>query len=209
MKLKDMTVASYLQILSSDAPAPGGGSASALSGAQGAALAAMAAGLTALSPKYDGEAARHIQARGLDQAGKLREQVDRDTDAFHLVASAYQMPKGTDEEKQARSRAIQAGTLASTQAPLETMALSLEALKTARELLGGFNTNAASDLGVAALQLLAAVKGAWLNVLINTVSMKDRDQAERFQREGQAILEEAEALAGDLYRQLEEIIRKS
>lgn len=203
MKLTEMTVEAYLALLSSDAPAPGGGSAAALCGAQGAGLAAMAAGLTVRSPKYDGTAAQRLQEDSLAQVQKLQDQIDRDADAFHLVSAAYKLPKDSDEARQKRSQAIQAGTLASTQAPLETMAVALEALQTARTLLGQFNANAASDLGVAALNLLAAVKGAWLNVLINTGSLKDRQQAEDCQRKGQSILQEAEALAAEIYQALE------
>ena len=209
MKLTEMTVSAYLDTMASDAPAPGGGSASALCGAQGAGLVTMVAGLTIGSKKYEDSRARCQEAldRGLPYVAALTAQIDRDTEAFNLVSAAFKMPKNTDEERSARSQAIQAGTLASTEAPLETMRLSLASLQNARTLLEGFNASAASDLGVAALDLLAAVKGAWLNVLITIGSLKDREKAESFRREGEAVLREAEALANGIYAEVEKIIQ--
>ena len=201
MKLTEMQVGAYLDTMASDAPAPGGGSASALCGAQGAGLVTMVAGLTVGSKKYAAHRERctEILHQGLPYVAELRAQVDRDTDAFNLVSAAFKMPKETEEERQRRSQAIQEGTLASTQAPLETMRLSLAALQNAQGLLEGFNKSAASDLGVAALDLLSAVRGAWLNVLINIGSLKDQEKAQAFRQEGEAILHEAEGLADRIY----------
>lgn len=208
MKLTEMTVDTYLDTMASDAPAPGGGSASALCGAQGAGLVTMVAGLTVGSKKYADfrDRCQETLDRGLPYVSSLTAQIDRDTDAFNLVSAAFKMPKNTDEERSARSQAIQAGTLASTEAPLETMRLSLAALRNAKTLLEGFNASAASDLGVAALDLLAAVKGAWLNVLINIGSLKDKERAENFRQEGGAILREAEDLANEIYAEVEKMI---
>lgn len=208
MKLTEMTVDTYLDTMASDAPAPGGGSASALCGAQGAGLVTMVAGLTVGSKKYADfrDRCQETLDQGLPYVSSLTAQIDRDTDAFNLVSAAFKMPKNTDEERSARSQAIQAGTLASTEAPLETMRLSLAALRNAKTLLEGFNASAASDLGVAALDLLAAVKGAWLNVLINIGSLKDKERAENFRQEGGAILREAEDLANEIYAEVEKMI---
>lgn len=210
MKLTEMTVNAYLDTMASDAPAPGGGSASALCGAQGAGLVTMVAGLTVGSKKYADyrERCQETLNKGLPYVSSLTAQIDRDTDAFNLVSAAFKMPKNTDEERSARSQAIQAGTLASTKAPLETMRLCLAALRNAETLLAGFNASAASDLGVAALDLLAAVKGAWLNVLINIGSLKDREKAESFRREGEEVLREAETLANGIYAEVEKMIQE-
>ena len=116
------------------------------------------------------------------------------------------MPKATDEEKAARSAAIQAGTLVSTEVPFETMVLALEALRTAEKLLAGFNDGAASDLGVAGWNLLTCVKGAWLNVCINIGSLKDTAKAEDFRSRGKVILKEAEEIAAAIAAKTEEII---
>ena len=79
-------------------------------------------------------------------------------------------------------------------------------MRNAKKLLDGFNVNAASDLGVAALDLLACVKGAWLNVLINIGSLKDTEKAEEFRTKGLAIVKEAEETANEIYREIEKII---
>ncbi len=208
MKLIDMTVSEYLADLASDSPAPGGGSAAALCGAQGAGLAAMVASFTIGRKKFADfeENALVVRDAELALVEKLKAQIDRDTEAFNLVAAAFKLPKATDEEKAARSAAIQAGTLVSTEVPFETMVLALEALKTAEKLLIGFNDGAASDLGVAAWNLLTCVKGAWLNVCINIGSLKDREAAESFRVRGLAILREAEEIAAKIAAKADEII---
>ncbi len=205
MKLVEMDLKTYLATMASDAPAPGGGSAAALCGAQGAGLAAMVAGLTIGRKKFaDFESAcLEVQAKELALLEKLTAQIDKDTEAFNMVAAAFKLPKSTDEEKAARSAAIQAGTLVSTQVPFETMALALEALRVADKLTAGFNSGAASDLGVAAMNLVTCVRGAWMNVLINIGSLKDTVAAEDFRTRGKAILQEAEALSAKIHAKAE------
>ncbi|MBE6921588.1 MAG: cyclodeaminase/cyclohydrolase family protein [Ruminococcaceae bacterium] len=208
MKLIDMTVSDYLNDLASVSPAPGGGSAAALCGAQGAGLAAMVASFTIGRKKYAEfeENAIAVRDAELVLTEKLKAQIDKDTEAFNLVAAAFKLPKATDEEKAERSRAIQAGTLVSTEVPFETMVLALEALKTAEKLLSGFNDGAASDLGVAAFNLLTCVRGAWLNVGINIGSLKDKEVAESFRTRGQEILREAEEIAARIAGHTDKII---
>ena len=208
MKLIDMTVSDYLNDLASVSPAPGGGSAAALCGAQGAGLAAMVASFTIGRKKFADFEENAIAVRDAELAltEKLKAQIDKDTEAFNLVAAAFKLPKATDEEKAERSRAIQAGTLVSTEVPFETMVLALEALKTAEKLLSGFNDGAASDLGVAAFNLLTCVRGAWLNVGINIGSLKDREKAEAFRVRGQEILREAEEIAARIAGHTDKII---
>lgn len=208
MKLIELTVSDYLNDLASDSPAPGGGSAAALCGAQGAGLAAMVASFTIGRKKFAEfeENAIAVRDAELFLVDRLKAQIDKDTEAFNLVAWAFKMPKTTDEEKQARSAAIQAGTLVSTQVPFETMVLALAALKTAEKLLSGFNDGAASDLGVAAWNLLTCVKGAWLNVCINIGSLKDKEAAESFRVRGLALLKEAEEIAAKIAAKADEII---
>ncbi len=208
MKLIDMTVSRYLDDLASVSPAPGGGSAAALCGAQGAGLAAMVASFTIGRKKFADfeENAIAVRDAELILTEKLKEQIDKDTEAFNLVAAAFKMPKTTEEEKAERSKAIQAGTLVSTEVPFETMVLALEALRTAEKLLAGFNDGAASDLGVAAFNLLTCVKGAWLNVCINIGSLKDRETAESFRVRGQEILSQAQEIAFRIENHTEKLI---
>ncbi|MCH5147046.1 MAG: cyclodeaminase/cyclohydrolase family protein [Clostridiales bacterium] len=208
MKLVDMTVTSYLDLLNSDAPAPGGGSASALCGAQGAALVSMVAGLTIGKKKYpdDQELCAEVAVKASKLKDALLQQVDKDTEAFNLVSAAFKLPKETDEEKAARSKAIADATLVATQVPFETMKLCLEALQYSKALIGHSNTNAASDLGVSALNLITCMKGAWLNVLINLGGVKDEAKANEFRTKGEEMVKAAQKQADEIYKATLEIL---
>lgn len=204
MKLTEMTVSQFLTELGSDSPAPGGGSTAALEGAMGAALSAMVHTLTtgkAAYADYETQIADGL-AQTKDLSNRLLAAVDSDTAAFLTVSEAFSMPKGTDAEKQARSAAIQKGLALCTESPFQMMVLSVETLAGIQRQLGYFNQSAASDLGVAALSLGAAVRGAWLNVLINLQSLKDKELAQTYQSKGQALLERADALSSQIYDQI-------
>lgn len=201
MKLAQMTVNEYLKLLGSDAPAPGGGSASALTGAQGAGLTAMVAALTIGKKKYEEYAGlcADIYDRAIECQNLLKSQIDLDTEAFNEVSAAYRLSRDTDEQKQARSAAIAAATLTATRVPFRTMQLALDTLKLTESLVGRSNTNAASDLGVAALSLDACVRGAWLNVLINLPGVPDGDEKNKFSDEGKAIVARSAEISKKIY----------
>jgi len=200
MKLIDMTVRDYLDLLKSDAPAPGGGSVSALTGAQGLALMLMVADLTLTREKYqaDHELCRQVKEAGLPLFESMSEAMDRDTDAYNTVFAAYKLPKETDEEKAARSKAIGEANLTATKVPFEVMTLAHEGLKLASKLVNHSNTNAASDLGVAASCMETAAKGAWQNVVINLPGVKDPEQVKAFEAQGQKILNESVQMANHI-----------
>ena len=204
MKLVEMTVNTYLDVLKSDAPAPGGGSVSALSGAQGIGLALMVCDLTIGKEKYADyqEVCLAAKEQGISVYNRLVEAIDKDTEAFNLVSAAFKMPKETDEEKAARKQAIADGTLVATQVPFETMEIAFEGLKIVETLEGKSNPNASSDLGVAALNLMSAIRGAWLNVKINLPGVKDEEAAKAFVEKGEAIIAEAEKLAAPIYERV-------
>ncbi len=201
MGLVDLTIKDYLTVLKTDAPAPGGGSVSALSGAQGIALVIMVAELTLGREKY--AAFQEICENGKIQANRvlsaLTDGIDRDTDAYNLVCDAIKMPKNSDDEKAARSRSICDATLMATLVPFETMEFGLEGLRIARSLVGRSNPNCSSDLGVAALNLLACIKGAWLNVLTNIPGIKDPEKEEDFRNKGKLLYDESIKLAESIY----------
>lgn len=204
MKLADMQVSQFCDVLASDAPAPGGGSTAALEGALGAALTAMVCGLTTVGKskeKYADyqEFVIDSQKKALDLKARFVDVMDRDTEAFNVVSAAFGMPKATDEEKAARSAAIQKGLEGCTATPFEMMELALETLELTAELLGKTNDSAASDLGVSALSLRSAIQGAWLNVLINIGSLKNKDLAEDYRRKGEEMLAKALPLADKIY----------
>ena len=203
MKLVDLTVKDYLDVLKSDAPAPGGGSVSALSAAQGVGLVAMVADLTIGKEKYAeyDESCRAAKEKALSLYAQLVDGIDKDTEAFNKVSAAYKLPKDTDEQKAARSAAIRAANVGATEVPFETVRLCLEGLKITATIVGKSNPNAASDLGVAALNLLAGIKGAWLNVKINLPGIKDEELKARFEG-GAELVAEAEKLAKEIYEKV-------
>lgn len=201
MKLTEMQVNEFINVLASDAPAPGGGSASALAGAMGVGLSKMVAALTLGKSKYADyqQTAQQI----FDSADALTKQltagIDRDTEAFDGVSAVFAMPKSTDEEKAARKEAMQKALKEATLVPYSIMELCLESLKVVELGIGRTNTSAASDLGVAALNLKSAVQGAWLNVLINLGSIKDEDFVKEYRTKGEEILHQALPLADKIY----------
>lgn len=205
MKLGEYTVHDFSALLASEAPAPGGGSAAVLEGALGAALTAMVCKLTAGKAQYaeHQELTAGVQQRMEALRRRLLEVMEEDTEAFLLVSSAFAMPKGTEEEKAARSAAIQRGLERCVEVPLEGMALAAEGLELANSIWGRCNESAASDLGVAALSLRTALQGTWLNVLINLKSLKNRGLAEQYLSRGRGILDAALPLAESLYGAIE------
>lgn len=201
MKLIEMNITAFNGLLASDAPAPGGGSAASLAGALGVSLAAMVGGLTVGKKKYaDHEAlAKSVMAAGLELQKELLELMDRDTEAFNGVTAVFAMPKDTDEQKAARAAAMQEALKSCTLTPFAMMECSLKALELTHSLLGKSNESAASDLGVAALMLKTAMQGAWLNVCTNISSIKDAAFADKYRKDGEALLAKALPLADALY----------
>ena len=201
MKLKDMNVEVFTETLASDAPAPGGGSASAVAGAMGIALGQMVAKLTKGKKKY--AEFDDVNAKVIEDAESVISDmivgIDTDTDAFNLVTAAYAMPKATDEEKAARSAKIQEALKECARVPFELIIRCEKALNILMPMLGKFNTNAASDLGVAALNLKSAALGAWLNVLINVGSLKDTELAEKYRQDGQKAVDSICRMSDEIY----------
>jgi len=198
MFLIDMTVKAFTEKLASNAPAPGGGSAAALSGALGAALVSMVCNLTVGKPKYAEHEplVKETLAKSDDLVAKLLDAIQKDTDAFDSVIAAFGLPKETDEQKATRSDAIQEAYKIAIASPEATAEYCMAVMKLAESLLGKSNVNAASDLAVGATQAHAGLKGALANVRINLPSMKDaayvaakQSWAERIEKEAAALLE--------------------
>ena len=179
-KLVDLTVKGFADETSRESPAPGGGTISAYMGALGAALGTMVANLSSHKRGWDDRWAEFSAWADKGQAlmTELLHLVDEDTDAFNEIMKAFSLPKTTDEEKAARSAAIQQATLYATQVPLRTMKASFRAFEICKAMAAEGNPASVSDAGVGALAARAAVLGACLNVKINAASLKDRNVAE-------------------------------
>ncbi len=204
MKLVEMQINDFIAVLGSDTPAPGGGSASALAAAQGIALTKMVTELTIGKKKYaefeDEIELLQKKAKSL-QEGLLRA-IDEDTEAFNQVSAVFGLPKTTEEEKKARREAMQSALKGAAVTPFSMMEKIVDALKVTQTAVGKSNTNAASDLGVAALNLKAALQGAWLNVLINLASIKDEMFVRQYRKAGESLVEEGSKIADATYQQI-------
>jgi formiminotetrahydrofolate cyclodeaminase len=190
MKLTSLSVSDLLAAFRSSEPTPGGGSASALSGAVGASLLAMVAGLP--KPRRNDEA----DVKRLSEAGvrctslaiQLEALIDQDSEAYDLVVAAFRLPKSSDEEKIARTAAIQRALTAATDAPLQVMRRCAEALDLAPVVAALGNPNASSDVQVALGLLSAGLRGAQQNVEINLSSLNDEDYVGGVRREVESLV---------------------
>jgi len=193
--LMSMTASRFVDEVSTDSPAPGGGSVAALMGSLGAALAAMVANLTVGKKGYEAawQELGDMAERGQALKDRLARAVDEDTDAFNRVMDAMRLPKGTPEQQAERDRAIEAANKAAAEVPLQTARHCLAAIELADIAADKGNRNSSSDAGVAALAGRAGVEGAVLNVLINLGGIKD----EAFRKR---CVEETSTLSADARR---------
>lgn len=208
MGLVDLSLKDFATVLGSDAPAPGGGSAAALSGANGISLTKMVCELTLGKKKYADyqEVMEEVHLKSSSLQEKLLAAIDKDTEAFNLVSAVFDMPKETDDDKAARRAAMQSALKEAAQSPYDMMLLMVEALEVTEKAVGKSNTNAASDLGVAALNLKAGLQGAWLNVLINLSGIKDDAFVSNYRQKGQELLTRGCDIADTIYERIVEIV---
>lgn len=173
--LIDQTVSAFTDELASNSPAPGGGSIAALAAALSAALTSMVCRLTIGKKKYaDVEPEmQSVLARSEELRASLTSLIDRDTDAFTEVMRAFALPKETDEQKRARTEAIEHAMKEAVRVPLEVMHLCADLAALASVAASKGNRNSVSDAGVAALMIQASCRGAALNVKINLGSITD------------------------------------
>ena len=162
-------------------------------GALGAALGTMVANLSSHKPGWDDRWNEFSQwaDKGQELMKELLYLVDEDTEAFNRIMAAFGLPKKTEEDKAARSAAIQEATLYATQVPLHTMQASYRAFDICKAMAETGNPNSVSDAGVGALAARAAVLGAGLNVKINASSLKDRETADRLIAEANELIAKA------------------
>ena len=206
--LRNKTVEGFVAELASSSPAPGGGSAAALSGALGAALISMVCRLTIGKKGYE---AFEKDAEGVLERSdllwvELVSAIDRDAEAFDRVMEAFRLPKGSDDEKTRRAAAIQIAFREACESPRNTALKSLEVLRLCALLLGRVNVNAVSDLGVAAASAHTGLEGALMNVAINLPSIKDETYTSAAAEETARWREEGEGLKGLITRSVEAIL---
>ena len=208
-RLGDMTCEGFAEETASESPAPGGGSISAYMGALGAALGTMVANLSSHKAGWDErwEFFSDWADKGHALMSELLHLVDEDTEAFNRIMAVFAMPKSTDEEKAARSAALQEATLYATEVPLRTMETSFKAFDIVRAMAEEGNPNSVSDAGVGALAIRSAVMGACLNVKINAAGLKDRQKAEALIARAEQIVAQAQKAEAEILAAVESKIQ--
>ena len=189
MKLVELDVLKFLDVVDSNSPAPGGGSVSALASSLGASLARMVAHLSFGKKKYEA-LSDDVKAKfvaNFDELLKIKNElndlIDRDSEAYNTVMAAYKLPKETDEEKAARSTEIQKSLKYAIQTPYDIVVLSGKAISLLGEILANGNQNAITDIGVGTMLLMVGLEGGILNVKVNLSSIKDTAYVEKINKE--------------------------
>ncbi|HEX9037659.1 MAG TPA: cyclodeaminase/cyclohydrolase family protein [Ktedonobacterales bacterium] len=189
----DQHIGAFLRALGSNAPAPGGGAASALAGALAAALAEMVARFTVGREKY-----RDVEPRAqlvLGQAEQARDALlalaEEDEHAFQEVSAAYRLPRVTEPERAARDEAIQVALASAMEPPLRAVRTACAVVGMAADIAEIGNGTVISDAGCAALLAEAAARAAALNVLANAALMRDQARSAAARAEVRGLLEDA------------------
>ncbi|MEJ2041392.1 MAG: cyclodeaminase/cyclohydrolase family protein [Desulfosarcinaceae bacterium] len=181
--LKDLTLQKFAEAVASDDAVPGGGSVSALAASLAASLSAMVARLTLKKEKFANVAHQMeaLESVARELQANLMDAVDRDADSYRQVLSAFRLPKSTEDEKQARSQAIQRAFKHAAQVPLEVAGLALQVMDLAERAVQQGNPDMITDAAVGLLMARSAALGALMNVRINLSSIKDKTLTDEIQ----------------------------
>lgn len=210
MNFIDKSCREFTEALSSKAPVPGGGGASALAGALGTALGNMVGQLTTGKKKY-ADVEEDIQVL-MEKASKLQQEllalVEKDAEVFEPLSKAYGMPKETEEEKAEKEKVMAAALKEACSVPLEIMHKCCEAIDLQAEFAAKGSRLAISDAGVGVIFCKSALQGASLNVFINTKAMKDRALAEKIDGEADEMLLQYTMKADEVFASVFHELRK-
>jgi formiminotetrahydrofolate cyclodeaminase len=209
MSISTKTIPDFISVLASKEPAPGGGGASALTGAIGTALGNMVGSLTVGKKKYAGVEAEIIELKKKSDALQdvLIALIDKDAEDFTPLAKAYGLPKDTPEQQAEKDRVMEAALRNAAATPFEIMKRCAEAIDVIEGFAAKGSKLAISDAGVGVTFCKAALAGASLNVFINTKAMKDRAYAEKLNASADKLLTEYEAKADAVFAGVKEQLR--
>ena len=203
--LANLTITGFVDEVSRDTPAPGGGSIAALAGALGSALASMVVNLSVGKGEFDPQYDELCQLAEKAQAIKdeLVRAIDADTEAFNEVIAGMRMAKDTAEQLALRSEVIRAGYKSAAEVPLQTAELCRQVLDLCQAAANIGNMAVMSDAGVGALMALAGVQGAVHNVRINLPHTKDAEFIEQMQARLGTLVSESRDICDSIQRQVE------
>ena len=198
--LVGMTCRDFANETASESPAPGGGSVSAYIGSLGVSLATMVANLSSHKAGWDErwEEFSDWAEKGQKLKDELLFLVDEDTRSFNRIMDAFGLPKETQEEKAARTAAIQEATKYAIEVPFRTMQKAYESMEVIQAMILNGNPNSITDAGVGAICARSAVIGAFLNVKVNAGGLKDKTFVEDILKQGLGIEEGAKKLEAEL-----------
>ena len=206
---EEKKICEYLEVLSSKAPVPGGGGASALAGALGNALGQMVANLTIGKKKYAQveDEIKELAERMKGIQGQFTALADQDAKVFAPLAKCYSLPSGTEEEKAYKAEVMEARLLDASLVPMEIMEKASEMLEIMDILADKGSRMAVSDVGVGVQFIRTALLGAVMNVYINTKSMKNREKAEEMNEKAERLIKEGTEAADRIYQKVLEQLR--
>lgn len=198
--LVSRTVGGFVDEVSRDTPAPGGGSVAALAGSLGAALAAMVGNLTVGKKGYEEsrDALSAMAREAQETKNALIALIDEDTAAFNGVLEAIRLPKATEEQREEREKKMREANERAASIPMSTARACLRAMRHCQTAASLGNRNSASDAAVGALMAFAGIEGAALNVRTNLPSISDETLRAALAEEAKAIVREGEALKGSI-----------
>jgi len=200
--LTELTIDSFTDSVSMEAPVPGGGSVAALCGGLGAALTSMVAGLTLRRRELSDvhPEMRDVAVEAQSVKDRLLRLVTEDSEAFDAVMSASRLPRSSKAEKDARERAVEDATTRAAEVPLEALRLCNRIAEMASAVANRGYDNCLSDAGTAAATALAGAEGTALNVLINVTGLNDRQKAKKLDEEAEAALDRTRVKAGEVLK---------
>jgi glutamate formiminotransferase/formiminotetrahydrofolate cyclodeaminase len=198
--LASLSLEEFADLTASESVAPGGGSVSAAIGALGVALGAMVANLSSHKRGWDDrwEEFSRWAERAQSLKDRLLRLVDEDTRAFNKVMQALALPRSTGEEQRVRADALQAANLGALEIPWQVMQVATEGWELIAAMARDGNPASASDAGVGALALRAAIRGAWLNVRTNATGIEDKRAIAGILADGARLEAEAAAREGEI-----------
>lgn len=201
-RLIKMNLTEFADETASESPAPGGGSIAAYIGSLGISLGTMVANLSSHKPGWDDRWKEFSDwaEKGQHYKNELLKLVDEDTNAFNKIMTSFGLPKSTDEEKNARTAAIQDATKYATEVPFKVMQLCFDSMEVIKAMAEFGNPNSVTDAGVGALCARSAVMGAFLNVKINAAGLKDKAFAEQLITKGNVIVNQTQQFETEILK---------
>lgn len=203
-KIAQKSCVDFIEVLASKAAVPGGGGAAALAGAIGMALGSMVCNLTTGKKKYAQyeETIKEILAKASKLEKELLSMIDKDAEGFYPLSKAYGLPTSTEEERQYKAETMEKCLKVACEVPMNIVRLCFDSIKLHEELVDKGSKLAISDVGCGVQCLRAAILSGQLNVIINVNSMKDREYAEKIEKECNQLVQDGVKICDEVYQKV-------